>query len=272
MGHIAACLEAHELTSCKQGANEHAHMILLKAMKGPKDKSSASPQPSGDPAMPDLDAAAITKAATEQATSMIAKTILWNDVTKAHFGALVGEAQSTFLAKTAEEQNAEAAAAKKVIDDAITADAAKAAGVTAETLELRKTVATQSEQLKALQDKDAERDLQKRASTEFDGYPGGADVLVPLLKSAAGLPADQKKTFEAGLLATAVAAKASTAQVSLTVDEVNKTMPASAEIEKVASERAEANGTTAAVEKAKMASEPAFSAKMAKAMEEQGAN
>lgn len=230
--HIVGCIEAHELSTCKQGANPHAHVILRKSrLDGDR---SAADQPLTETT--DMDAKDIAKAQASAVTSILAM----NDVTKAHYlGLADDEARIVFLAKTADEQKAEAEAAKALADKTAEAEAAKAAGQTAAEATLQKSNDTLRAEVEALKAKDAERDIEKRAATEFSGYPGGVAAVVPLLKAYAALPIEARVASEAVLKAQCeMARQASQAFGARTEEDIGKAQTAAARIEKAAKDLA----------------------------------
>jgi hypothetical protein len=201
---IVGCIEAHELTTCKQGMNPRADIILRKS------RPSGDAGHSTDSETTDMTAEDIAKAASQATAQAVTKMLAMTDVTKAHYLGLSEDDRVTFLAKSSDVQNAEAEAAKKKVDDAAAEAAAKAVGASAKEQEMQKRLDAQDAELTALKAKDVERDIQKRAATEFADFPGGEAEVVPLLKVYAGLPTEDRERCEALLKSQCELARKST--------------------------------------------------------------
>lgn len=180
------CKKAAPLAITRVGANPGAHILVTKS-----HKDAPASEPLENPEMSTTAAADAQKAQAAAVT----KILSMNDVTKAHYLALSADDQVTFLEKTADEMNAAAADAKKALDAAAAAAAAAAAG-TADTAKSIGDVRAENDVLKARID---DMDLEKRAEREFDGYPGGVDAVLPLLKAYKTLPDAVRTASEAVL-------------------------------------------------------------------------
>lgn len=200
MAHIVGCIEAHELTTCKVGANQGAHIILRKSIDAPTPSVPAV-KTETHPENDDMDLA-------------IAKAIAaMNEVTKAYFLALADDAAKLFIAKSPADQEAEAAAAKAKDDEA--AEKTKSDTALAEKAksdaEARATVLENKN--KSLQDQiDALKtagEIDKEASSpDFNGYPGGVDAVKAILSTLGGVSAQARKAVVDGLKAQATMATA----------------------------------------------------------------
>ncbi len=186
------CKKAAPLAVTRVGANPGAHVLIKKTKGAPAPESETTE-------MNDAEAAKAQAAA-------VSKILGMNDVTKAHYLALGEDAQVAFLAKTADEMNAEAATAKTAADTAAAAAVAAAAAATADTAAVAKSVTDLQAENAVLKARLDTADLEKRANTEFDGYPGGVDAVLPLLKAYAGLPEAARLASENVLKAQAKAA------------------------------------------------------------------
>lgn len=186
MAHIIGCTEAHELSTCKQGANQHAHIILRKSMTPPEN-----PQPVVTEKT-DMDAVAIQKAAK----AIALKLASLSEVAKSYVASLDDAAQDAILEKSAIEIEAVAKSAadeaKRMADE----EEARKSGKTPEFIELQKSNQALRQELDALKAKDAIRDIEKRAATEFAGFPGGPVEAAKQLQDIAGLPEDARKRVE----------------------------------------------------------------------------
>jgi hypothetical protein len=205
MAHIVGCVEAHELSTCKQGANQYAHIILRKSAAS----KVGAPIPEKTEMPTEAEKAAAIAEVAKAARAIANKIASMSDVTKAYYLALDDAKQDAFLEKSAADQATEAEASKAAKDKAEAEEEARKSGVSASELELRKSNQELRNEIDALKAKDADRDIEKRAVAEFSGYPGGAAELVPLLKSFQALPEDMRKKAEDNLKAVAKAALSS---------------------------------------------------------------
>jgi hypothetical protein len=213
MPKFEGCIQAREISLCPielgGGANPKAHALVLKSMAAPAaTQPENTPMPTeAEKAAAAAQTAAINKAALLQTTAIAAMS----DVTKAHFLGLGDpDAQLAFLAKSADEQKAEAEAAKAAADKKALEEEALKSGTTPQVLELMKSNSDLRAEVEALKAKQVDADLEKRAATEFDGFPGGVAAVVPLLKAYAKLDEPARKVSEDMLKAQAAAAKGMT--------------------------------------------------------------
>lgn len=221
MAHIVGCIEAHELTTCKVGANQMSHVILRKSLTppAPTSKGKEPNQPENE----DMDFAALKAVAA------------MNDITKGYFVTLDEEAGKAFLAKSAEDRDAEA---KKAHDDAEAETKRKAdeaalveAGKTDVTKALEAVTAQNAELLKRLDERDADDAIRKTASgADFRGYPGGAETVFTMLKGMGKLDAATRDGLIAGMKATAKAGLLMGSELGQRDDaEIAKVAPATVE-------------------------------------------
>lgn len=213
MTDFVGCEKAHAV-SLTRGAGSAANHLAVTLIR--KTKIAGAP---ADPSTENTDmtaeeiAKAVADARSGAEVSAVTKILGMTDVTKTFFLALPDDAARTaFLAKSTEDMNAEALAAKTSAETAkAREEAATAAGganiaevikgalapLMAEVVELRKTVTT----LKA------DDVFKTRAATEFAGHPRGADHVVTVLKSVADAGDVAKKAVEATLTADIALAK-----------------------------------------------------------------
>lgn len=222
------CAEGREIAMTRKGSNPHTAVLVAKNAPTPATPAATPPE--------NLD---MTPA--EVAKTM--KTMMsFDDVTKTYFVGLSEDAAVAFLAKSADDQKAEATAAKAAADK-ITAEAeAGKTGKTARELDLEKRLNDQQAVIDTLKSSQVERDLEKRAREDFAGFPGGHEAVLPLLKSFAKLPDTDRVAAEAVLKAQALLAKRAGAEIGFSEEEIAKAMPATAELEKRAKELAKAEG------------------------------
>lgn len=224
MARIVGCVEAYELSTVKQGANQHSHIIMRKSVTAP----APAPTPEND-----LMEAAVMKA-----------LLGLDEITKNYAVALSDEDFNKFMAKTADERIKEAkmsadaqakadAAAKEKAD--LAEDAKKGvdgalAKLTAENVELRKK----------FDDQTVEREMEKTSnSAEFKGYPGGASAVLTILKSIAELTPEMQKPIIDSLKSQAqLALKVLGEEGGRTEEDMEKTAPANAEFKKKVAEYA----------------------------------
>lgn len=197
------CVEAREISLTRKGANQRAHVLVRKTAAVAADpKLETKPMST----LTDAEkAAAATRAAeiTKAALTISNKIAGMSDVTKAYYLGLEEDKQIAFLEKSTKDMDDEAAEAAAAAKAKASADAAKAAGVTAREQELQKRLDDQSKEIDALKAVQADRDIEKRAAVEFDGYPGGIEKVVPLLKAYAKLPEADRLASEEVLKAQA---------------------------------------------------------------------
>ena len=173
---------------------------------------------------------------------VIQRVASMSEVTKSHLGTLDGEeAVKAFLAKPNDEQDKEAADAKKAIDDAAAA-AAAAAAVEAQKnageSEAMKSMRAENEALKARLDAaDQTREIERMASSpDFHGFPGGEEEVAKNLGLAFKAGGDAKTALIESMKAQAKMAKTmgSTEFGQRTEHEFSKSNPATVEIQKTA--------------------------------------
>lgn len=235
MPNFIGCKEAKEISLTRTPQNTLAVALLTKS-------KPANPAPENH----EMTAEEITKAATAAAVAAVTKSLAMSDVAKAHLVTLDEAGQTAFLEKSTADQTAEAEAAKAAKDAAAEAEAAKAAGATATEAALTKSVtdltALVGDLRKTITDDRQTAALEKRARSDFAGFPGGEAAAVEVLKSVVGLPEAVQKSVESGMLAQISAAKAARSVFGFTPseEEIAKAAPATARIEKAAKERAAA--------------------------------
>lgn len=239
---IVGCVEGREITLTRAGAHPLAHALIRKSLQ----------------TEPDMDVA-------------IAKAIAgFNEETRAHFLTLSDTDMTAFVAKSAADQAADVEKAKKTppyvkpgdepdADDMKKSIAeivrAAMAPVTEQLAELKKS----NEQLAA---KDLERtrdvEIERRASTEFAAYPGGAVAAVKMLKSIAGLADDERADIEKMMTARIELARRGGMTVALTEDELSRAAPATTELSRKAKELAKSKNIPESEALAQIGQDPAF--------------
>lgn len=236
MAHIVGCVEAHELSTCKQGANQLAHHILRKSMT-PKDNSTPEAEPAEAETEKTMNVAEIQKAAA----NLSLKLAKLSAVAQKHILSLSDDAAHDLLVgKSVEEIEDVAKTADEAAKKRATEEEAAKAGVSARELELQKRLDDQKAELEALKAKDAERDIEKRAATEFAGYPGGVTEAVSRLKTIAKLPADERGPLEDMMKAQCAQALAATKNLGgRTEEEVSKAVAAKTRLDTAAKAYAE---------------------------------
>jgi colicin import membrane protein len=264
---IVGTKEAKELSIVRHGANQHSHVLITKNL-------SPAPKP--------VPASKSGLLENDQMDFETMKALLgMNDVTKAYFVGLSDEATAkAFLAKSEADRDAEAVAAKTKADDAAKAEADKADASKSDADKLKSQLADTQ---KALDDMRAERTAEKRESelekaansADFDGYPGGSEAVLALLKAYDGLPAAARDTSVAALKAQASLAKSVGTSEYGARDEAGladlaKKAPASAEVEKGVLAIMEAEGCTKSAAMQKFSTAPVNKKLMGRAMQEQG--
>lgn len=225
MAHIVGCVKAHELTTCQQGANQHAHILFKKSVVNREKTGGESPTD-----QPNLETTPMSIAAMKRVASM-------NEVTKSFFVALDDTAAEAFLAKAVEDQDKVAADAKKAVDEAAAVIEAQKSGKTVAEAALEKSNATIAELQKRLDANDVTREIEKEAShADYQGFPGGEASLVPQLKAIRSLPAEMQKTMTDGFKRQAAFAKSTGAHLGLptTEEEITKAAPTISEVTKKA--------------------------------------
>lgn len=234
MPHFEGCVKAKEISLTRKGANPHAQVLVLKTAAGPA--GTTQPENSTMTEAEKAAAAATAAAEVQKAALKIGTAIaLMDDVTKSYFVALGEDAQVAFLAKSAADQKTEADVAKAAADKAALEVEAAKAGKTAAQLETEKSLVVANTRIEDLEKRLAEQDIEKRAATDFAGYPGGATAVVPLLKSFAKLPQAEREAAEAVLKSQCELAKASTVTYGARTDaDVSKAASAKKKIEDAA--------------------------------------
>lgn len=246
MPKFEGCIEAKEISLCPKslggGANPHAHVLVLKTLAGGKPterKTEKTMSGAAAPSTADIQKAAL--AISNKIASM-------NDVTKAHYLGLGEDEQLAFLEKSADEMAEIAKTAKEAADKKKMEDEAAKSGVTPQMLELQKSNEALRQELDTLKAKDAERDLEKRADTEFAGYPGGSAAVVPLLKAYAKLPEEARKASEEVLKAQCKTAKSVTTAFGIATEgDVSKAAGAQKRLDEAAEKYAAEHKVTKAV-------------------------
>lgn len=264
MARIVGAKSAKELALTRNGANQHAHITLRKSLT---PSTPAAPANSGNP---DMEITALKR------------VLMMNDVTKAHFIGLDDTASTAFLAKSVEDQDAEAATAKKALDDAAAVETAKTAATAAATGAGNEQIAALQKSVTALTGvvtnltetlatKGLEETIAKRYASEFQGFPGGLAAITPVLKAAAAMPEDARLVVEKSLKTQAEIAKRSGFVFGEGVDETTlaKTAPATTKVNKEASERSTKKSISVPQALAEMAMEPGWGDDMAAAEAEQ---
>lgn len=174
---------------------------------------------------------------------VIQRVASMSEVTKTHLGNLDGEeAVKAFLAKPNDEQDKEAADAKKAIDDAAAAAATAAAAAEAQKnageSEAMKSMRAENEALKARLDAaDQTREIEKMAgSPDFHGFPGGEEEVTKNLGLAFKAGGDIKTAMIESMKSQAKMAKTmgSTEFGQRSEHEFSKSNPATVEIQKAA--------------------------------------
>lgn len=256
------CVEAREI-SLTRGKGSAANPLAVTLIKKSKD----SPEPESD----EMSQADIQKAAAAIANKLFAM----DDVTKAHYLSLDEAGQTAFLEKSSADQKTEAETAKKAKDEAEAEKAARESGQSAREAELEKRLKASEDRYadleKRLDDQAATAEIEKRArSADFDGYPGGEAEVVKKLKAIAGLPDDIRKSVEKDMATTAATAKRATLSFgALSEDEMEKSAPAHAEVEKKAKALAEKEDISIDVAKGRIYADPKNAALLQRALDEE---
>jgi len=231
---------------------------MLKSMSGKTAKQEKIEMP-----LTEAEKAAAAEAQKAEvqkaATAIVAKVFAMNDVTKAHYLALGADEQTAFLEKSTEEQAKIAAEAKEAADRKKAEEEAAKTGKSVREMELEKRLDDQKAEIEAMKAREADREIEKRAETEFSGYPGGVAAVVPLLKAYAKLPQAEREASELVLKAHAQAAKSTMHTFAgRTEADLSKAASAQAKIEKAAKELAEAKKINYADAWEKVIEDPAY--------------
>lgn len=236
------CVEGREIALTRKGVNPHTAVLIRKSATTATSTAQTSPEN--------------TEMKTEDLAKAVNVLLSFDDVTKAHYVGLTEEAQVAFLNKSATERKTEADAAKAASDKtALEAEAAKS-GKSAKELELEKSLEKANAAIADLQKSRVEDDIAKRASTEFGAFPGGAEKVIPLLKSFAKMPEADRLAAEAVLKAQCDFAKQAGSNVGITVDDLAKAHPATAELKAKAIEIAKATGVSEQVAEGAILADP----------------
>src|SRR5882762_3730500 len=217
MPKFEGCTAGHEISFVKRGANPHTAVLLA--------KTAATPPESAD-----------------MEVKLFKALLGMNDVTKAYALALPEDKLTVFMAKTMDEQAAEATAAKTAAEAEAQKRLEIETGKSARELELEKTLATQRTEIDELKAARTEDNIEKRATIEFAGFPGGNAAVVPLLKAYAGLPEAARLASENVLKAQITLAKSAGATFGKTEEELAKFAPATTELVTKAAEIAKSRG------------------------------
>lgn len=244
---FVGCKKAKEVSLTRNPAQPLATVLIR--------KSAEDPTPEND----------------DMSVKNLQRVASMSDVTKSYFAGLSDEAATVFIAKSYEEQDKEAADAKKAADDAAAKAAADAEvqknrenGVSEEVAALRR----ENEVLKARADaSDLEREVEKTLSdSRFKGYPGGDEKLRDVVKAAFKVGGEAKTLMLDQAADIAKAALATGGERgSRSEHDIAREAPKAHEVFKEADERAQKNGTDRNVEIAKMSSEPAWADKVREA-------
>lgn len=243
------CVEGREIAMTRKGMNSLnakplTTVLVTKAAPAPKKAPKADDPPEKNEMTP-----------AEIAKTM--KTALgFDDVTKGYFVGLGEEASVAFLAKSTDDQKAEATAAKSAADAKVAEVEAAKSGKTAAEVDLQKRFDAQSAEIEILKARAVDQDVEKRAREEFSAFPGGVEKVVPLLKAFAKLPDAERTAAEGVLKAQCEIAKNAGARLGYSEDEINKAAPAHAELAAKAAELAKSEKVTVAIAKARILQDP----------------
>lgn len=243
---VVGVITAREVSLTKDGAHPIAHALITKSRSATE---------------PDMDV-------------IIAKAIAgFTPETNAHFLTLSDTDMTAFLAKSKEEQAADVEKAKKpppfVKKDDDAADMKKSIAdivrsvVGEVTAPLMGEIAELKRSNEALAAKDLERsrdvDLERRAASEFSGYPGGATKAVSMLKSIAGLNEAERADVEKSMKAQIELARRGGMSFALTEDELARAAPASTELARKAKELSKSKGMSESEAMAELGQDPSNS-------------
>lgn len=263
------CKEAHEISLVRAGANQHAHVLIRKSKKDP-----ANPVVENE-----MTAEEIQKAAVAAVTAALSKGLSMSDVSKAHFVTLDDDAKAAFLEKSVEEQTAVAEKAKADADKTKEAEAAKAKGQTEREAQLEKRHDELVAEIAELKKKDASRELESdlekaAADPAYAGYPGGAEALKVVLKTARAIT-DETARDAILSLAKNQAQMARTTSVVRGLNpldaDLEKKAPATARVEKRVKEVMTEKSMTREAAMFEVSQDPAFKADVIKALDEETA-
>ena len=219
MPKFEGCLEGQEISFTRKGSNQHTAVLLHKSVRQLQRSAPAgdpAPTPSAEPETMDISTA---------------KALLgMNDVTKSHFLALPDAEAVAFLALDAATQASTAQVAKSAADEADRARVIAETGKSAYVLDLEKRVALQGAEIELLKGDKIDVAVAKRAAAEFSGYPGGEQVVIPLLKAYAKLPDAERIASEDILKAHITLAKSAGATYGRTPDQMATLAPAHTEV------------------------------------------
>lgn len=258
---IVGCKVAKEISLTPQGANPGAHVLIRKSLAEP-----APQQPAQTPVVED---------STNMDVKIAKRVATMNDVTKSYFGGLDDDAATAFLAKSAEDQDKEAEAAKAEKTRLEDAEKAAKEGKTATEAALQKSNEDLRKEVETLKARDAERDataaIEKAAADPaYDGFPGGKEAVAETLKSIKGLDEASQKRITDGMKAQASLAKRMGGEFGeLSEDEIAKTAPATTKINEMAKALSEKDGIDFNVAKANLARNPQHAKLFDDAMKEE---
>lgn len=239
---VVGCKEAKEISLTRSGANPLAHVLIRKNM------APAQPNPSETP---------------EMDAKIIKAMLALSDEAKAYVIGLDDAATTAFFAKSAEDQTAEVEKAKKKAPVTTSGenepDADDMQKSIARLEKSFKDVAAENAELKkSLAERDATAVIEKRATDEFAGYPGGHAAAVSMLKSVQGLDEAGRKGVEDMMKSQIEMAKRVTTTVGLNEEEFAKAAPAKAELAKKAQEIAVAKSITVQAAEAEIMTDPQY--------------
>lgn len=207
-----------------------------------------------------------------------------DEVTKAYALTLTDEALKAFADMPAPDQMKAAKDAKDKADalahtavaanvDPAADDMAKSAYVK----ELEKSVKVQAEQFaelkKAFEDRNETTEIEKAAAhSDYIGFPGGAEKLVPVIKAARALPDEQRDLMIGLAKSQAEAARllAKTLGYSAQQEDVAKSAPATFEVEKAVKALADEKKIDVSKARGQYLNDPANSRAVQAMYEEQG--
>lgn len=248
------CIEGREIAMTRKGANPHTVKLVQKsAVKDP-------PAPAEPKKTPEK---------SKMSTKALQRIVAMNDVTKSYFIGLEEKAAETFLEKSEADQDAEAIAAADTAKRATEEAEAVKSGKTVRELELEKSLATQGTQIADLQKRLGEADIEKRATVEFAGFPGGTAAAVDLLKSFADLPEAPRKAAEDLMKRQIELAKNASVVAGLSPEEFETRAPASAQLAKKAEDVAKSKGIPIAEAQALVSEDPANATLFTQALAEE---
>lgn len=229
---FVGCKEAKEVSATRKGANPLAFNFFTKSQDTPAapptpaaaEANKTNPNP---PAENDI-----------MSIKNLQRIATMSDVTKSYFAGLDDKAAETFIAKSVEDQDKEAAEAAKTIEAAKTAAAAREAGVSEREMATQKALETTQTQLaevlKRLDAQTQTASIEKMArDPEFDGFPGGTEAVTKALTDLQALPEEARAGFIATMKSQAGMAKKMAGVFGRTVD-ASKAAPANAQLMEMA--------------------------------------